>query len=165
MGGLVALLLRLSHLEHKMNQAIEKETSWTCDPAIEQATELMERGQFDAAASLLNGFIASHPDSVDAANLLQQIYWRKGDVPAFREANLKLCALSLKAREWELALQCFHEIRNTSAEKIPANLWFDLCRAAENIKDFDTALSEYRQLAAAYPNDRHALMSQIGAGR
>jgi len=165
MGGLVALLLRLSHLEHKVNQAIEKETSWTCDPAIEQASELMESNQPDQAMAVLNGFLASHPDSVDAVSLLQQICWRKGDVPAFRDAGLKLCALHLKAREWELAWQCFQELRNVSSEKMPANLWFDLCRAAENLKDFDLALNEYRQLAAAYPADRYALMSQIGAGR
>jgi len=165
MGGLVALLLRLTHLEHKVNQAIEKETSWTCDPAIEHASELMESNQLDQAMAVLNGFIASHPDSVDALSLLQQICWRKGDVPAFREAGLKVCALHLKAREWEVAWQCFQELRNVSSEKMPANLWFDMCRAAESLKDFDLALNEYRQLATAYPADRYALMSQIGAGR
>jgi membrane associated rhomboid family serine protease len=164
-GGLVACLLRVSHLEHKINQSVEQKTSWTSDPAIDQATDLIERNQLDEALGVLNSFTATHPDSVDAANLQQQIYWRKGDVPAFREASLRLCELHLKAREWDLALQCFQELRNTTEEKLPANLWFDLCRAAENLKNFDLALSEYQQLAAAYPADRQCLMAQIAAGR
>jgi len=45
MGGLVACALRFSHLEHKVNKAIEQKTSWTCDPAIDQATDMMEQGQ------------------------------------------------------------------------------------------------------------------------
>ncbi|HEY6251288.1 MAG TPA: rhomboid family intramembrane serine protease [Candidatus Angelobacter sp.] len=165
LGGLAAFALRLSNLEHKLNKAIEQKTSWTCDPVIDQATDLMEKGQLDEAMVLLNGFAASHPDSLDAFNLIQQICFRKGDMPAFREASLALCALHLKAREWDLAWQCFQELRNTSNEKIPANLWFDLCRAAENLKNFPLALDEYQQLAAAYPADRQSFMSQVAAGR
>ena len=165
LGGLVALLLRLSHLEHKVNQSIEQKTTWTCDPAVEQATELMDKNQLDEALAVLTAFTASHPDSIDGANLLQQACFRKGDMPAFREASFKLCALYLKTRDWELAWQCCQEIRNTSLEKLPANLWFDLCRAAENMKNFDLALAEYQLLADAYPSDRQALMALIGAGR
>lgn len=165
LGGVLAYVLRLSNVERKMNQAIEEKTSWTCDPAIDQATDLMEKNQVDEAISVLQGFTASHPDSIDAFNLLQQIYFRKGDLTAFREAGLTLCSLHLKAREWELAWQCFQELRNTSDVKLPANLWFDLCRAAENLKNYDLALQEYQQLAAAYPSDRQAFMSQVAAGR
>lgn len=165
MGGIVACVIRLSHIEHKVNKAIEKEISWTCDPLVEQASELMEKNQLDEAIAVLKDFTASHPDSVDGINLLQQACFRKADLKGFREAGLKLCALHLKAREWELAWQCGQELRNTSEEKLPANLWFDLCRAAENLKNFDLALNEYQQLAAAYPSDRQSFMSQVAAGR
>ena len=165
LGGLVALLLRLTNLEHKVNQSIEQKTSWSCDPAIEQATELMDNNQLDQAMAVLNDFTASRPDSVDGANLLQQVCFRKGDMPAFREASVKLCALYLKTREWELAWQCCQEMRGVSHEKLPAALWFDLCRAAEALKNFDLALAEYEQLAVAYPSDRQSLMAHIAAGR
>lgn len=164
-GGLLTYGIRVTRLEHKVNQSIEEKTSWTIDPAIDQATDLVESNQCDEALGVLNDFLASHPDSLDGTTLLQQIHWRKGDIPAFREASLKLCALHVKAREWDLAWQCFQELRNVSSDKIPANLWFDLCRAAENTKNFDLALSEYQQLAATYPSDRHCLMAQIAAGR
>jgi membrane associated rhomboid family serine protease len=164
-GGLVACAIRFSHLEHKVNQSIEQKTAWVCDPAIARASELLEQHRMDEAIPILRNFAASHPDSLEAANLLSQAYWRKCDLPAFREANLQLCALHLKAREWGLAWQCLQEVRNTTEGKIPANLWFDLCRAAENLKNYDVALSECQQLIATYPDDRHAFMAQIAAGR
>lgn len=164
-GGLVACLLRFSHLEHKVNQAIEEKTSWTSDPAIDQASELMEKNQNDEAIAVLKNFIASKPESLDAWNLLSQIYWRKGDVPSFHEATLKLCSFHLKAREYQLAWQSCEEFRNTGGEILPAATWFDLCRAAESQKNIDLALHEYQMLAAAYPSERQAMMAQIAAGR
>ena len=164
-GGIVAWALRFTHLEHKVTEAIEEKTTWTSDPVIHEATEIMEKSQFDQALAVLTPFASAHPDSVDAANLIQQIYWRKGDLPAFRDASLKLCSAHLKAREWDLAWQCYQEVRNTSEEKLPVNLWFDLCRAAETMKNFELALSEYQQLVAAYPSERQCFMAQIAAGR
>lgn len=164
-GGLVAYALRLTHLEHKVNRAIEEKSTWTSDPAIEQASELLEKGQHDEALLVLNNYLASSPGSVDACNLIQQTYWRKGDVPAFQETALKLCELHLKAREYQLAWQCCEEFRNTGGEKIPAALWFDLCRGAESMKNLELALREYQALAARYPGERQSVMAQIGAGR
>jgi membrane associated rhomboid family serine protease len=164
-GGLVAWGLRLTHLEHKVSRAIEEKSAWTSDPAIEQASELIEKGQLDDALAVLNSYIASHPGSVDAGTLIQQTYWRKGEVPAFHEATLKLCELHLKARDSQLAWECCQEFRSTGGEKIPAALWFDLCRAAENLKNLEFALQEYQALAAAYPSERQSVMAYIAAGR
>jgi membrane associated rhomboid family serine protease len=164
-GGVVAYALRLTHLEHKVNTAIEQKTTWTSDPAIDEASELIEKGQTDNAIAVLNSYITSNPDSLDAWNLVQQTYWRKGDVPAFQEATLKLCSLNLKARDYQLAWQCCEEFRNTGGEKLPAGLWFDLCRGAESLKNFDLALQEYKKLGSAYPSERQSMLAQIAAGR
>lgn len=164
-GGLFASALRLTKLEHKVNSAIEEKITWTSDPAIDQASELIEKGQVDEAITVLNNHIASSPESVDAWSLLQQTHWRKGDIPAFHEATLKLCGLHLKAREYQLAWQYCEEHRNTDGGTLPAALWFDLCRAAESLKNLDLALREYQKLAATYPTERQSFMAQVGAGR
>jgi membrane associated rhomboid family serine protease len=164
-GAIAAYGLSLTRVEQKVNQSLDEKAEWQCDPALAQATEMIEQNQFDQALALLHSFLASHPDSLDAAHLLQQIYWRKGDLAAFYDASLELCALHLKARDWESAWQCYQEARNVREQQIPAKLWFDLCRAAENLKKFDLALQEYRELASTCPADRHCLMAQIAAGR
>ena len=164
-GGIIASVLRLTKLEHKVNSTIEEKTTWTSDPAIEQASELIEKGQVDEAITLLKNHMASQPESVDAWSLLQQTYWRKGDIPTFHETTLKLCALHLKAREYQLAWQYCEEYRNTDGGTLPAALWFDLCRAAESLKNLDLALREYQKLAATYPTERQSFMAQVGAGR
>ena len=44
-GGVAAVALRYSGLEHKMNRAIEEKVAWTPDPEISQAGDLMEAWQ------------------------------------------------------------------------------------------------------------------------
>jgi membrane associated rhomboid family serine protease len=164
-GALVALVVQYSGLEHVANQAIEEKVSWAADPEIAQASELIEKGQVDEAINLLQNLLAAKPDSVDACSLLQQTYWRKGDIPSYQEVTAKLCALHLKAGEKELAWQNFEEFLNTGGTKMPVATWFDLCRVAEAGQNFERALSEYQKLAAAYPSERRALQAQIAAGR
>lgn len=167
-GALAALLLKVSGMEHKANQAIEAKLDkdvLTADPAIEQAGSLMEQNDFDGAIAELKNYLATKPDALDACAMLQQAYWRKSDLPNYNEATLKLCALHLKAREPQLAWQDYQDFLNTGGTKIPAATWLDLCRAAENMQDFTRALTEYQKLAAAYPTEKQSLMAQIGAAK
>jgi membrane associated rhomboid family serine protease len=164
-GAIVALLLQVSGLEKKANKAIEEKTTWTSAAEITQATDLVEKGRDDEAATVLKNFIAAKSDSVDALNLLQQINWRKGDVPAYQETTLKLCALHLKSREPELAWQNYEDLLKTGGERPPAALWLDLCRAAETMQNYDRAVQEYQELIRVYPNERQALLAQISSGR
>ncbi|HEV2986889.1 MAG TPA: rhomboid family intramembrane serine protease [Candidatus Angelobacter sp.] len=167
-GALAALLLRVSGLEHKADQAIEAKLDkdvLTADPAIEEAGSLMEQGNFDGAISILNNYLATKPDSLDGYSMLQQAHWRKSDLPAYNEATIKLCAMHLKARDPQLAWQDYQDFLNTGGTKMPAATWLELCRAAENMQNFDRALSEYQKLVAAYPTEKQSLMAQIGAAK
>jgi membrane associated rhomboid family serine protease len=166
-GALAALLLRVSGLEHKADKAIEAKLDkdvLIADPAVAEAGDLMEQGNFDGAISLLNNYLATKPDSLDACSLLQQAHWRKSDLPAYNEATIKVCAMHLKAREPQLAWQDYQDFLNTGGTRMPAATWLELCRAAENI-DLDRALSEYQKLTAAYPTEKQSLMAQIGAAK
>ncbi len=164
-GAIAALLLNVSGLEHTANQAIEEKTTWNSEKEITEAGALIERGQFDEATALLKNFLLVKPDSTDGNTLLPQIYWRKSDLPAFHEITAKLCALHLRARETALAWQNYEEFLTTGGGKMPAAVWFDLCRAAETQQNFDRALKEYQKLAETYPAERQALMAQMAAAR
>jgi tetratricopeptide (TPR) repeat protein len=164
-GCVAALGLRYSSLEQKANAAVESKVSWTAHPEIDQAHELIEKGQLDSARENLKHYLDAHPDSLDACILLRDVYWRKGDLPAYREATAQLCALHLKAREGEAAWQDYEEFLNSGGSQLPAATWLDLCRLVEQQQNFDRALSEYMSLAGAYPSERPALMAQLGAAR
>jgi membrane associated rhomboid family serine protease len=164
-GGIVALALRYSGLEHKANAAIEAKVTWTADPGMLKATELMEHGKLDEAISSLQGYLATKPESLEGYTVLSQIYWRKSDIPNYHTSMIKLCQLHLKAQDSDAAWQDYHEYTNSGGDRLPAATWLDLCRAAEGQQNFDRAVSEYERLAKAYPNERQSILALLSAGR
>lgn len=164
-GGLFALGLRYSGLEARANKAIEAKVTWSADEHFVQATELMEQGKLDEAIAALQRQIAAKPESVEAYHLLSQVYWRKNDVPAFRDAVAKTCSVHLKAQDLEAALQDYAEFKNSGGEHFPAAVWLELCRGLEAKDRLEEAVDEYRQLAEAYPSEKQSLLAQLAAGR
>ena len=165
-GMLAALGLRYTGLEHKANAAIEEKVgNWTADPAIVKAHDAIEQGKVDEAISVLRQHVAARPDAADAYQILQQLYWRKGDKAAHQQATLKLCQLHLKTHDGEAAWRDYEEFSNAGGERLPAPLWLELCRFLEGQQNFDRAVSEYEKLAQAYPTEKQALLSLISAGR
>ncbi len=164
-GAVVALGLRHSGLEHKANAAIEAKVTWTADAGIVQATEQMEHGKLDEAIATLQGYVATKPDSVEAYTLLQQVFWRKNDIPAYQNAIIKLCQLHLKAQNVEEALHDFDEYTNSGGAAMPAGSWLELCRLLEGQQKYDRAVTEYEHLAKAYPAEKQSILALLSAGR
>jgi membrane associated rhomboid family serine protease len=164
-GGIAGVALRYSGLERKVNKAIEERVAWTPGPEISRAYELMDQGKLTDAAAILNEFLADKPDSVEAWNLLRAIHWRASNIPAYREATCKLCDLHVRSREYETAWQDYEDFLNAGGERIPPDVWLDLCRVPEQQQDFERAVSEYEKLAAAYPSERQSLLARLGAAR
>jgi tetratricopeptide (TPR) repeat protein len=73
--------------------------------------------------------------------------------------------LHLRAHEVEAAFQDYADFVDSGGGKMPAATWLELCKSAEEKQEFDRALSEYQQLAAAYPAERQALTAQLSAAR
>lgn len=164
-GALAALGIRYSGLENKMNAAIEEKIGITNDPEIAEATELMHRFKTDEALAILQPYFEQHADSIDACLLLQQAYFRKGDMEAHRTALAKLCELHLNAREYEAAWKDYEEFLEADGSGLPPATWFELCRAAEQIGKPDRAYSEFQSFAATYPNEKQSLQAQLSAAR
>jgi len=164
-GGISAVALRYSGLERKVDKAIEEKVAWTPDPEISQASELMEQRKFGEATAILKKYLRASPESFLAWNLLRAIHWQRSDIPAYREATVKLCALHLQAGDCKAALEDYEEFLQLGGDKIPPNIWLDLCRALEQRQDYVRAVCEYEKLALAYPDDLQSLMAQVCAAR
>jgi membrane associated rhomboid family serine protease len=164
-GAAIASGLRYSGLEGKAHQQIEEEVSWTNDPAITQASELIDRGDLDLPIGILSKYLAANPNSVDACNLLRQIYLQKKDGAAYQEVSAKLCAIHLKAQEPEQAWQDYEDFRKAGGTALSAAIWLELCRVLEKFQNYERVVVEYEALAAAYPSETQSLAAMLGAAR
>jgi membrane associated rhomboid family serine protease len=164
-GALAGLALRYSGLEHKANQQIEEELTLQSDPEIQQASELIDKGQLEAAETVLNTYLANKPDSADACNLLLHVHQQRQDNAGRADVLSKLCAIHAKAGENELAWTSYEDFLNAGGKTLPPLTWIGICRAAENLQQFDRAVAEYERLASTYPKERQSIMAQLGAAR
>jgi membrane associated rhomboid family serine protease len=164
-GALGAWVIAKTGWESKANAVIEDKIGWSADPAVVLGTELLEAGKLDEGISVLQKYIATKPDALDAYVVLRQLYWRKSDLPAHREATAKVCQLHLKAQDSELAWQDFEEYKNSGGDSMPATTWLELCRIAEGRQDFDRAVTEYDELARAHPAEKQSILALLAAGR
>jgi hypothetical protein len=164
-GALIALAVQKSGLEQVAEKGIQEKISWVSHPLLADASEQMEKKEFDQAASSLQKLLIEKPDSIDAYRMLQRIYWQKNDLPAQRDALLKLLGLEMKANDHEGAMQTCQDFRNAGGEKLPAPLWLEFCRQLETQPDISRAADEYLELAKAYPSEKQGLLAQMAAGR
>ena len=164
-GALGAFVIDKAGLEGRVNEKVEKQISWTCDPEMERANQLVEAGQMDEAVAVAQQHVTAKPNSIDGWNLLRQVYWRRQELPAYHEATAKTCELHLQAKNPEAASQDYEDFRNSGGEKLPAAPWLGICRFLEEQGNYDRALSELASLIKAYPAERHGLMAQMAAAR
>jgi membrane associated rhomboid family serine protease len=164
-GALIALAMQKSGLEQMAEKGIQEKISWVSHPLLADASEQIERKEFDRAAATLQKLLREKPDSMDAYRMLQRIYWQKEDLPAQREALAKLLGLEIKGNDSEGALQTFQDFRNAGGETLPAPVWLEFCRLLETQPDISRAAEEYLELAKSFPNEKQGLLAQMAAGR
>jgi membrane associated rhomboid family serine protease len=164
-GGLIAMGVRASGLEQIAEKGIQEKISWVSHPLLAEANEQLEKGQLDAAELNLKALLLEKPDSVDAYRMLQNIYWRKNDVPAHRGALEKVLTLELKANDHAGAWLTYQDFKSAGAEKLSAPVWLDFCRQLETQPDLERAAGEYQELAEAYPTEKQGLLAQMAVGR
>jgi membrane associated rhomboid family serine protease len=164
-GALIAVAVRKSGLEQIAEKGIQEKVSWVSHPLLAEASEQMEKGELDAAATNLQKVLQEKPDSIDACRMLQQVYWRKQDTTSYRKTLENLIGLELKANDLDAAWQTYQDFKNSGEGKLPAGTWLDLCRKLENQPDVERVAGEYKDLAQAYPTERPGLLAQIAAGR
>jgi membrane associated rhomboid family serine protease len=164
-GALIAVVVRASGLEQMAEKQIQEKVTWVSHPLLAEATEQLASKQLDAAASSLRKLVQEKPDSIDAYRMLQNIYWKKNDLPAYRDSVEKLIELELKANDFQAAWEAYQDLKRSGAQKLPAQVWLDLCRQVETHSEPQLAADEYRSLAQAYPTEKQGLLAQIATGR
>jgi membrane associated rhomboid family serine protease len=164
-GIAVALGMKYSGAEHKMNQAIEEKVSWSADPRIEKASDALDQGRTDEAVALLKGLLAEKPDTLEAHQMLLQAYWKKQDAQSAQAEAAAMCKINIKARENELAWANYEEFLNLGGTKLPSTEWMALCRHLEAQQNWQRAALEYENVARAYSAERISVYALVSAAR
>jgi hypothetical protein len=93
------------------------------------------------------------------------LYWKKQDIPAYQRTLEGACRVHLKANNGEAAWQDYEDHTRAGDAKIPADLWMELCRYAEDQQQWERAAEEYEKLAEAWPTERASVLALISAAR
>lgn len=113
-GVVVALGMKFSGLEKKMDAAIEKEIGWSSDPRVVEAGETLTRDP-NGAIEKLQGVLAQQPDNIEALALISKAYSQAQRVEEYRATLATLAKLHVKQREFDLALENLDEFRQAGA--------------------------------------------------
>ena len=157
--------LKRSGLEQKANDAIESKVAWSADPDLVRASDAMEKSQLDEAAAILDDHLKRKPATVDALNMLQQVHWRRNDMPAYLQATAQLCQWHLKAQDSEAAWRAYEEYTNAGGDKLPPATWLEIARMLETQQHFDRAATEYEHLAQTHSTEKQSILALVAAGR
>jgi membrane associated rhomboid family serine protease len=163
-GMLAAVALKASGIEEKADQAIEAKVSWTADPRIVQATQLLVGDQPTLALETIDAFLKEQPDSAQGLDIRLRALERLHRVEECRATLGELCRVHLFGGDRDLAWECFEHFRNMGGETLSRGVWFEMCRFAEEKKDWVRAVDEYERFARANANERTAVTALISAG-
>ena len=158
-GLVLALGLRYSGIEQKMDQTIEAKVGWSAAPRIVKAGEHIEKSEIDQAIAELQAEVKEKPESLEAWEMLPSLYWKKGDTTAYQSALETCCRLHIKEKNLDAAWQDYDDFSKVGDAKMPCALWMELSRFAEDQQSWDRAAAEYEKLAEAYPAERASILA------
>jgi membrane associated rhomboid family serine protease len=164
-GMLGAFVIQKTGLEQKASAKIEAEIGWTGDPSVVEAQDALDQGKLGEAVAILEKHVAEKPCSTDALVILQQVHWRRNDIPGYQKTSVQLIQAQLKAHDVDAAWQSYEEFSNAAGGNLPPASWLELVRHLENQQNFDRAVAECDRLAQAYPQERPSLLALLTAGR
>lgn len=164
-GMAAAYGLQRSGLEQKASAAIESKVAWSAAPEMVRATEALDKSNYGEAAMILTNYLKQKPTAADALEMLQQVQWRRNDMPAYLDATAQLLQLHLRAQDSEAAWRDYEAYCHAGGDKLPAAAWLDLARMLEEQQNFERAASEYARLAEAHATEKQSILALIAAGR
>jgi membrane associated rhomboid family serine protease len=164
-GMVGAVILRSTGIEHAMDRAIEAKVSWTPDPHIARAAELLQEGQPEAAIAEARMELAEKPDSGEALELLLKAQEKLQDFDGMKETLAGLCRYCVSSGDPSAAWNHYAQYLNLGGEKLPRGVWVQLCRYLEGEKDWGRAAQEYEKLALANPAERAGVSALVSAAR
>jgi membrane associated rhomboid family serine protease len=158
-GFAVALLLRLSGVEQRIDRVIEdRAESFTADPEITRASALIDAGNAAAALPVLEP--RSQPRLASALVFSELLRAQRilGDTDGARRTQLRLLEWCLQKQSVEEALGVFEELRAEQASEIvPPALRLRLARQYRRRGAAEHAASAFAEVHSGCGRSEHSL--------
>lgn len=128
-GAVIALALRYTGLERKLDAAIESKVAVTADPRVLAAVEHLDHARPAEAAALLHQVLRDDPGHMDALLSLSRAAAALRDDPLLARTTAKLIERYWSLGEVDAALSLFEEPRPASVEALlPRDLTLRVAR-------------------------------------
>ncbi len=164
-GFLVALGLRLSGVEKRIDAALEDQSQgFAVHPAITRASALIDAGKAADAVPLLREHCAAqgHGGVLALCELLRA-QRALNDRAGALGTQLRLLELYLQRHSVEQALGVFEELRTEGAcDSVPSHLRLRLARQYRRRGDVERAASAFEELHSASERSEYSLPALLG---
>jgi membrane associated rhomboid family serine protease len=170
-GFLVALGLRLSGLEKRIDEVLEDQSEgYAVDPAITRASALIDAGKAADAVVLLreHGAAQRHgaahrQSGALALSELLRAQRALGDREGALDTQLRLLEGYLQQQDVEQALGVFEELCAQDARgRVPPHLGLRLARQYRRRGDVERAASAFEEVHSARQRSEHSLPALLG---
>jgi len=149
-GAVLAVGLRATGVEGRINAAIENVDSFEEHPHIAQAWGLAAERKFDEAIELLGALEMN----ARVHQALIQLYEDAGRRDAAHQQRLQLLEYDLQRGDHTGALELYqHMLTLISRSNIPAALRLRIARLYERLQNLQAAASEFEQIYAEHEGD------------
>lgn len=165
LGALIAILFRFLRVERGSVQHRIVSKTYVSAPSTLEAERLMDEGNLKEAESILKNALKKDPWAVDALAVLSQLYWRRDEIQLSGDTTVKLIQAYLKLRDWKEAWRTYEDYLNSGGTDIPAAVWVELCRIADDEHLYERAVQECERLITLFPDTREALSAQLRAAK
>lgn len=169
-GAGFALAMKATKTEETyINPKIEAKVSFSAAPAVNQAIELLDRGDVALAERKLRAHLAQHEDDTNGLLALIQVYQKVSNFDQINAIYGRLIRIHLSKNDKEAALYAYDNLLsafpdNNVAVKIPARDWLAICEYLREAELTREAGVEYERFVDAHPDDPLSARAAVQGG-
>ncbi|PYP89579.1 MAG: hypothetical protein DMF61_02605 [Blastocatellia bacterium AA13] len=169
-AGFAFLIKYLKVEERFVNPRIEAKVSFAAALAVNEALEILDKGDIAVAESKIKIHLAKNQNDANAIMALIQVYQRKLDYEKLNQTYGQLIKLHLANNDTEAALYAYDGLLSSYPDgeetkvRLPLRDWMILCDYLHESGMDKEAAVEYERLANAYGRDPAALRAYQQGG-
>ena len=169
-GAVFAFMMKATRTEENyINPKIEGKITFSAAPAVNQAIDLLDRGEVAMAERKLRAHLTQQPNDTNGLLALIQVYQKVNNFEQLNGMYGRLIRVHLSRNDKEAALYAYDNLLsalpdNDLAVRIPARDWLSVCEYLREAGMVREAGVEYERLVDAYPDDPLVARASLQGG-
>ncbi|HYM00678.1 MAG TPA: hypothetical protein VEZ90_17115, partial [Blastocatellia bacterium] len=169
-GVVFAGIIVLTKFEERhLHPKIEAKVTFAAAPEVTQGLDMLDRGEIVLAEHKLKGYLAKHPQDLNAMLALIQVYQRTGNYAQLNNIYGRLIHYHLNNNDKDAALYAYDGLLSSfpdNSVKVTISIrdWFAICEYLIVLQMNREAGVEFERLSIAYPDDALAVRACVDGG-